>query len=162
MALRQLTMAPRTRAQLAEKLAAKDVPEQVATDVLDRFEEVGLVDDGAFAEAYVHSRSRQRGRRALAQELRRKGVEDEVAREAVEAVDDEVEEAAARELLRRPLAASRGLERAARQRRLAGVLARRGYPPGLVMRLVREAIGEDEHHEADGEHETDGTGTAPG
>ncbi|NAZ85073.1 RecX family transcriptional regulator [Kineococcus sp. T90] len=137
-------MAPRTRAQLAQKLAAKDVPEPVATDVLDRFEEVGLVDDGAFAEAYVHSRIRSRGRRALAQELRRKGVEDQTARDALEAVDDDSEERAARELLRRPLAATRGLERAARQRRLAGVLARRGYPSGLVMRLVREAIGEDE------------------
>ncbi len=143
-------MAPRTRAQLAEKMAAKDVPEQVATDVLDRFEEVGLVDDGAFAEAYVHARSRHRGRRALAQELRRKGVDEQTAREALEGVDDATEEQAARELLRRPLAASRGLERAARQRRLAGVLARRGYPPGLVVRLVREALGEDEAAEADG------------
>ncbi len=141
-------MAPRTRAQLAERMVAKDVPEQVATDVLDRFEEVGLVDDGAFAEAYVHSRSRSRGKRALAQELRRKGVDEETARDALEGVDAETEEQAARDLLRRPLAASRGLDRATRQRRLAGVLARRGYSPGLVMRLVREALGEDEAAEA--------------
>ena len=72
-ALRQLTMAPRTRKQLAEKLAAKEVPAEVALEVLDRFEEVGLVDDKAFAQGWVHSRSSGRGRRALAQELRTQG-----------------------------------------------------------------------------------------
>ena len=137
-------MAPRTRAQLAEKMAAKDVPEQVATEVLDRFEEVGLVDDAAFAAMFVTARQGNRGRRALAQELRRKGVDDDTARDALESVDDATEEAAARALLRRPLAATRGMDRAKRQRRLAGVLARRGYSPSLVMRLVREELGAEE------------------
>ncbi|NAZ74761.1 RecX family transcriptional regulator [Kineococcus sp. T13] len=136
-------MAPRSRAQLAQKMAAKDVPEQVAQDVLDRFEEVGLVDDRSFAQSWVHSRQGHRGRRALALELRRKGIADETAQDALEEVDDSIEEQAARTLLRRPLAATRGMDAVKRQRRLAGVLARRGFPPGLVMRLVREELAAD-------------------
>src|SRR3954466_11079789 len=77
--LRQLTMAPRSRAQLADKLAERGADEAVAERVLDRFEEVGLVDDEAFAQLLVRSQRAGRGlgRRALAHELRRKGVEHE-------------------------------------------------------------------------------------
>lgn len=142
-ALRQLAMAPRSRAQLAEKMAAKDVPESVVLDVLDRFEEVGLLDDKAFAEGFVHARQGNRGRRALAQELRRKGIDDDTAEEALEVVDDESEEVAARALLQRPVVATRGVDRAKRQRRLVGLLARRGFSPGLVVRVVRDELGLD-------------------
>ncbi|NIZ92946.1 regulatory protein RecX [Kineosporiaceae bacterium B12] len=135
-------MAPRSRAQLAEKMAAKDVPGPVSDAVLDRLEEVGLVDDAAFAGALVRTRQRSRGlaRRALAQELRTKGVDDDTAAEALAQVTDASEQAAAREVLRRPLAATRGMDPARRQRRLTGALARRGYSAGLAFRLVREAL----------------------
>src|SRR4051795_7655976 len=79
--LRQLTMAPRSRAQLADKLAERGAPDDVAARVLDRFEEVGLIDDAAFADMLIrsHRASRGLGRRGLAHELRRKGVDDETA-----------------------------------------------------------------------------------
>jgi regulatory protein len=133
-------MAPRSRAQLAEKMAAKDVPADIAVEVLDRFEEVGLVDDRAFAAGYVHSRSSGRGRRALAQELRRKGVDDETAAQALEAVDHDTQTAAARDLVRRKLRSTAGLDRAVRERRLFGMLARRGFPTDVVLRVVREEL----------------------
>ena len=144
--LRQLTMAPRSRAQLAEKLAARNVPADVAREVLDRFEEVGLVDDAAFAEVLVRSRQQMRGlaRRSLAQDLRRKGVDDEVARTALAAVSDEDEEAAARELVRRKLRTTRGVEPVKRAQRLAAMLARKGYGAGLAYRVVREALAEED------------------
>jgi regulatory protein len=140
--LRLLTMAPRTRAQLAEALRRRDVPEDVAEGVLGRFTDVGLIDDEAFARAWVESRHTGRGlaRRALAAELRRRGVADETVNEAVAALDPEAEENAARELVARRLAATRGQDPAKRMRRLVGVLARKGYPPGLAYRLVREAL----------------------
>ncbi|WP_416211189.1 regulatory protein RecX [Kineococcus halophytocola] len=141
-ALRQLTMAPRTRAQLADKMAAKEVPADVAVEVLDRFEEVGLVDDRAFADGWVRSRSVGRGRRALAQELRRKGVDDETAAQALEAVDHDTQLEAARDLVERKLRSVRGLERAVAERRLFGMLARRGFPTDVVLRVVREALEE--------------------
>ena len=139
-------MAPRSRAQLEDKLAAKDAPPDVVQRVLDRFEEVGLVDDVVYAEMLVRSQHAGRGlgRRALAHELRRKGVDDEVAREALEQVDADDEEQTARALVARRLPATRGLPRDKRIARLAGMLARKGYPGGLAMRVVREALDADQ------------------
>ncbi|MFB9378022.1 regulatory protein RecX [Kineococcus gynurae] len=142
-ALRQLTMAPRSRAQLADKLAAKNVPAEVADSVLDRLTEVGLVDDVAFAQGFVATRRGQRGRRALTQELRRKGVDEELAAEVVGEVDDASQEEAARVLVRRKVATMRGLDDQVRVRRLAGMLARRGFPSDVVMRVVRQEVAAD-------------------
>jgi regulatory protein len=140
--LRQLTGAPRTRAELATALRKKGVPDDVATAVLDRFVDVELIDDAAYADSYVGTRHRERGlaRSALRSELRRKGVDHEVAREAVEQIDPETELATARALVARKLAATRGLPAEARVRRLAGMLARKGYPAGTSYRVVREAL----------------------
>ncbi|HLT84776.1 MAG TPA: regulatory protein RecX [Phototrophicaceae bacterium] len=150
--MRQLAAAPRSRAQLAEKLASRDVPDELAERLLDRFEEVGLVDDAAYAEMLVRTRHEERGlaRRALAHELRRKGVAPEVAEQALEQIDDEDELAAARDLAVRKARASRGLDRDRRRRRLAGMLARKGYSPGVAMRAVDEALAA-EGEEPDGE-----------
>ncbi|WP_352231417.1 RecX family transcriptional regulator [Actinomadura sp. NBRC 104425] len=143
--LRMLTAAPRTRAQLADALRRKKVPDEVAERVLGRFTAVGLIDDEAFAQAWVQSRHRGRGlgKRALAAELRRRGVADETVKEAVQSLGPEEEERTARELIARRLPATRGLDTAKRTRRLVGVLARKGYPPGLAYRVVREVLEED-------------------
>ncbi|MEU7884770.1 recombination regulator RecX [Microbispora bryophytorum] len=140
--LRLLTMAPKTRAQLAEALRKRDVPEEAANAVLERFSEVGLIDDEAFAAAWVSSRHTGRGlaRRALAQELRQRGVAEETVKDAVGRLDPDEEAETARRLVDRKLAATRGVEPRARMRRLAGMLARKGYSPGLAFRVVREAI----------------------
>jgi len=140
--LRKLTAAPRTRAQLADDLRRRAVPNDVATKVLDRFTEVGLVDDRAFADGWVRSRHAQRGlsRRALANELRNKGVADDLVAEAVGGVGDDDELRAAEELVARRLPALRRFDRAVQERRLVGMLARKGYPGGLAMRVVRAAV----------------------
>ncbi|GII33215.1 recombination regulator RecX [Planotetraspora mira] len=140
--LRLLTMAPKTRAQLAEALRKREVPEAAAQAVLERFSEVGLIDDEAFAAAWVSSRHIGRGlaRRALAQELRHRGVEEETVKEAVDRLDPEQELETARALVARKLAATRGADPKTRTRRLAGMLARKGYSPGLAFRVVREAL----------------------
>jgi regulatory protein len=126
-------------------MASRDVPAEAADAVLDRFGEVGLIDDTAFADAWVETRHRGRGlgRRALAQELRRKGVEDEVAQVALDQLNPETEEATARALVARRLAATRGVPTQTRIRRLGGMLARKGYPQGLAVRIVREALAEE-------------------
>lgn len=142
--LDQLTGQARSRKQLADKLAQKNVPLDLATRLLDRFEEVGLVDDTAFARQWVSSRQSGRGlaRRALAQELRRKGIDDETAREALAEVDPGDEEAAARELVRKKLRSMSALAPEVKTRRLVGMLARKGYSPGLAFAIVRSEIGE--------------------
>jgi regulatory protein len=140
--LRKLTAAPRTRAELAADLAARDVPADAAEQALDRFTEVGLIDDAAFADAWVRSRHSTRGlsSRALQRELRNKGVDDETVSAAVDVIDPESELETAAALVARRMPSTRSLDRAARTRRLVGMLARRGYDGGLAMRVVRDAL----------------------
>jgi regulatory protein len=141
--LDQLTGRARSRSELATKLARKRVPPEIATKLLDRFEEVGLVDDAAFAREWVESRHTSRGlaKRALSVELRRKGVDDEVIAEAVSEVSADDEDASARELVRRKLRSLSRFDDATKTRRLQGMLARKGYPSAVVFRVVREEVG---------------------
>ena len=140
--LDQLTGQARSRRELAEKLAKRNVPDEIATRLLDRFEEVGLVDDEAFARQWATSRQSSKGlaRRALAQELRRKGIADEVAREALDELDPADEEAAARALVQRKLRTMSRFDDTTKARRLLGMLARKGYPSGLALAVVRAEI----------------------
>jgi SOS response regulatory protein OraA/RecX len=143
--LRALTGTAKTRKQLAELLAKKDVPVEAANAVLDRFTEVGLIDDAAFAAAWVTSRQSGRGlaRRALASELRAKGVDGEVAAAAVAEVDPQDEWDSARRLVERKVPSMRRLDRVTAERRLMGMLARKGYNGGLAAAVVREALDSD-------------------
>ncbi|MCH5675302.1 recombination regulator RecX [Streptomyces gilvus] len=143
--LRLLTGTPRTRKQLADALRKREIPDEAAEEVLSRFEEVGLINDSAFADAWVESRHHGRGlaRRALAQELRTKGVDSTLIDAAVGQLDSEQEEETARELVARKLRSTRGLDRDKRLRRLAGMLARKGYPEGMALRVVRRALEEE-------------------
>jgi regulatory protein len=140
--LRALTGTPKTRQQLADLLTKRGVPDDAAEAVLDRFTEVGLIDDAAYARAWVSSRQAGRGlaRRALSAELRAKGVDPEVAAEAVEQVDDEDERAAAQRLVERRMPSMRRLDRVTASRRLMGMLARKGYNGGLAAAVIREAL----------------------
>jgi regulatory protein len=162
-ALRLLASAPRSRAQLAEAIAGRDVPEDVARAVLDRFTEVGLIDDAAYAQTLVRSRHADRGlsRRALGEELRRKGIAVDVASEALAALDADTELETARRLVERKLAATAGLDTQTRIRRTVATLARKGYPPGVVLALIRDQLagegilsslsdGSDDGQEAEG------------
>ncbi len=142
--LDSLTGQARTRKELADKLATREVPDEVATELLDRFTEVGLIDDSAYARQWVESRHRSRGLapRALAQELRRKGIGDEEAKEALEQIDDDDQRSAARALVEKKLRSMSGLDRQVATRRLAGLLARKGYAAGLAFSVVREVFAE--------------------
>lgn len=144
--LRQLTASPKSRKQLETKLAERDIPAESAAAVLDRFEEVQLVDDAEFAQLWVRSRSQSKSlaRGALRRELAEKGIAPDLAAEALEQVSDEDELEAARELARRKLQRSADLaDRTVRDkqtRRLVGMLARKGYSPSLGFRVANEVI----------------------
>jgi len=143
--LRLLTIAPRTRAQLAQALHRRGVPDEAAETVLSRFADVGLIDDAAFARAWVESRHYSRGlsRRSLSAELRRQGVQTEEIREAVDTLDPEQEVATARRLVEQKMAGTRAQPPEVRIRRAAGTLARKGYPAGLVFRLIKEVLEQE-------------------
>ncbi len=140
--LDQLTGRARSRRELADKLRSKDVPPEIAERLLDRFTEVGLVDDEAFARTWVSDRQRSKGlaKRALTQELRRKGVDDEIVREVLADVDPDTEEQAARLLVRKKLRSLSRVDDTTATRRLVGMLARKGYPPGLAYSIVRDEL----------------------
>ena len=140
--LRLLTIEPRSRSQLAEALRRRHIPGPAAEAVLDRFTEAGLIDDPAFARAWVESRHHGRGlsRRALSAELHRRGVADEDVHNAIDLVDDDQEAATARRLIAGKVRATQGQPPVARVRKLMGVLARKGYGAALAYRVVREAL----------------------
>jgi regulatory protein len=152
-----LTGQARSRKELADKLAKKDVPGEIAARLLDRFEEVGLIDDEAFARAWIESRQPGKGlaRRALAQELRRKGIDDEIAREALDEIDPDDEEAAARALVRKKLRSVQGLDQPKATRRLVGMLARKGYAAGLAFAIVKDELGRGGEADPDVELDAD-------
>lgn len=146
-----LTGQARSRKELADKLAKKGVPPELAMRLLDRFTEVGLIDDAAFARSWVESRHRSRGLapRALAQELRRKGVDDETAKEALEQVDEADQRTTAQAMVRKKMRSLHGVDQATATRRLAGLLARKGYSAGLAYSVVREVLAESGFDESD-------------
>jgi regulatory protein len=149
--LKLLTSAPRTRAQLAAALRRRRVPDEIAESVLARFAEVGLIDDAAFAKAWVESRHHSRGlaRKALAAELRQRGIGDGEVRAAVDSLGPQDEVEAARQLVLKRMAATRGRPLPTRARQLLGMLARKGYSAGLAAQVVREALEQEETDDPD-------------
>ncbi len=150
-ALRVLALRPHSRAELERKLARRGCDPQVAAEVLDRLTEVGLVDDAAYAHMLVQSRRRTNGLSgaALRRELREKGVDDELASTAIGSLDDETERARAEELVAKKLRTMGGLDPQVQARRLAAMLACKGYPAGVAYAVVRDAVNAAAEHRRD-------------
>lgn len=138
-------MRAHSRTELQQALAKRDVPADVADRVLNRMEQVGLVDDETFAGDWVASRQQRRhlSRRGLRAELTRKGIAPEIVSEAVAEVDDDAEYAAAMALVERKRASYVRLDSVVRNRRLAGLLARRGFSGSVASRVLADFSFED-------------------
>ncbi|TQF65366.1 recombination regulator RecX [Rhodococcus spelaei] len=153
--LRLLTDRARSRAELSKKLADKGYDDAVSERVLDRLTAVGLIDDAAFAAQWVHSRHTfsGKGKRALAMELRTKGVAPDVAASALDQIDGDDERDRATELVQRKLRTmsldfpvdgpgGRSSERDRAVRKLVSMLARRGYPQGMAFDVVKTELAQ--------------------
>lgn len=143
--LRLLTARARTRAELAGQLDQRGYPEDVSTRVLDRLTDVGLVDDRDFAEQWVRSRhvNAGKGKRALASELRTKGIDDGVIADALADVDGDAERVRAERLVADKLRREKLTDHADEvkvARRLVGMLARRGYHQSMAFDVVKVAL----------------------
>jgi regulatory protein len=149
--LRLLTQRARTRSELAQALRRRGVPDQAAATVLDRFVEVGLIDDDALAETVALTQHRERGlaARAVAVKLRQRGLPDSAVDAALALIDSESEREAARLLVVRKLPALQALPPETRSRRLVGMLGRRGYSLTLALDVVREVMAGELPHLAD-------------
>lgn len=135
----RLLRAPRSAARLREGMILRGVESGVTDEVIERYREVGLVDDDALAAAITRTRHREKGcaRRAIREELRRKGFEEPGIEKALGEVTDEDEREAAAALAARRWAALKGIPEEARIRRVVDALGRKGYPPGMAFSLVR-------------------------
>jgi regulatory protein len=153
-ALKLLERMRRTRAELAKRLRAKGHEGAVVEGVLDRLAAVGLVDDIEYARAFLVERwgRRAAGWTRLRLELRKRGVRDDdiaAARERFEAESGGADEAAtARRVAEQAAGRMRGLEPRVRQRRLYGLLARRGFAPDTIRQALQLA-GDDTDPETD-------------
>lgn len=149
--LRQLSMAPRSRAQLEKKLRQRGCPDEVAARVLDRMTEVGLVDDETYAELLVRSKQEAKGlsRTALAHELRKQGIDQDIADGALGGISVEDERARAEQIVAKKLRTMHGLEPDVQARRLAGLLARKGYSGEIAWPIIRDAVNGSLEHQRD-------------
>lgn len=143
--LRMLDRKARSRSELADALHRKGVPDDAATKVLDRFAEVGLIDDAALAESMAASAHRERGlaRRAVAAKLRQRGFDDDVVESAVDGMDSERERERAIDLVTRRQRSLAALPVEVQKRRLVGLLGRKGYPAGMAFEVVRDVLRDD-------------------
>jgi regulatory protein len=143
--LRLLERRARSRAELADALRRRGVPDDAACAVLDRFTEVGLIDDVALAHTVAVAQHADRGlaRRAVAGKLRSRGLPDDIIGDALTEIDTADEQRRARELVRRRRRAVAHLPPETQARRLVGLLARKGYSGGLSYQVVREELAAD-------------------
>ena len=145
--LRLLTARARTRAELAGQLTKRGYSDDVSARVLDRLAQVGLVDDADFAEQWVRSRRVKagKGKRALAAELRTKGVPGEVITAALAGIDAGAERERAEQLVRDKLRRERlnNEDEAKVMRRLVGMLARRGYGQSMALDVVSTELANE-------------------
>jgi len=134
-ALRLLAYRPRSEAEMRQRLARRDLPEEVVQETIARLREQGLLSDAAFARFWVETRDQNspRGRRLLWQELSVKGIEREVARQAIAAV---AEEDAALRAAQKKARHLQGQDYPIFRRRLGDFLLRRGFPYPTVRTTV--------------------------
>jgi regulatory protein len=147
--LRLLTARARTRAELEGQLTKRGYPDDVSQLVLDRLAQVGLVNDEDFAEQWVRTRrvNAGKGKRALAAELRTKGVDNDVIATVLADIDAGAERERAEQLVRDKLRREKlGEDDDTKvMRRLVGMLARRGYSQTMAFDVVKtELAGERE------------------
>ena len=143
--LNSLNYSAKTRKQLHDLLVDRGAVPELIREVLDRFEEVGLVNDRDYAHEWVRSRHSYRGlsRNVLKQELNQRGVDPDYIDEALEQVTTESELEAATALAAKKLKSMRDVAPAAQTRRSLAALARRGYGyevAGLAIERARSEL----------------------
>lgn len=141
-----LSMSPKTRKQLEDKLKEKNIPEPAAKEALDKMAEVGLIDDAQFAKSWVYSRHTYKGLSAMAikRELKLKGVDEEIINESLETIGYDAEWEKALEMVARKAKSTKHLEKQVRVRRLVGMLARKGYSGNIAFNAVKEILNNEE------------------
>jgi regulatory protein len=130
-----LSYRARSEKEIRQNLHKHEMPEDVIEETLERLRQAGLANDNEFAQAWVENRNtfRPRSRRALAMELRQKGLDDETVHSAISGVD---EDALAYEAAQKRQGRLKGLEWSDFRKKLSEFLARRGFPYSVIAPTV--------------------------
>lgn len=131
-ALSYLDIRPRSSKEIRDYLKRKDYPSSVVSNVLDKLEGAGLVDDMQFARVWVQWRTnaKPRSRLRLIQELKKKGLDNETIDAAIEDIDDETEIQQVEDLI-----AKHGRRYNSRQKLMA-YLSRQGYHYDIIRQAL--------------------------
>ncbi|HEU5222843.1 MAG TPA: regulatory protein RecX [Candidatus Lumbricidophila sp.] len=123
-------------------LGEHGLPADEIDEWIERYERLGYLNDVRLAEQVVHKASSRRGfgSGALRSELRRRGIDRDLAAEAVDALDGDAERANAAEVAERRARQLLGLDRATAERRLSAFLMRRGYSGDVIREAVASAL----------------------
>ncbi|WP_019640232.1 regulatory protein RecX [Paenibacillus fonticola] len=143
-ALAYLSRKPRTAYEICLRLDEKGWSEGTASDVIRRLTQEGLVDDAAYAQEWVRQRvgSHGKGKLWVRHELQQKGIAKPLIEEALNEVSEEDEYDSAFQLGLKKWKSTKG-ELMERKRKTGAFLMRRGYPGGLVAKVIRELVRQD-------------------
>jgi regulatory protein len=141
-AIQFMNYRPRTESEIRQNLQKHAVPETVQEEVLQRLQQAGLLDDRRFADAWVENRTdlHPRSRRALAYELKQRGIDQQLIQQSLEQVDDDQ---AAYQAALRQSRKLRDLDWQDFRKKMVGFLARRGFnyeTSALVVKRVWNEI----------------------
>ena len=141
-AMNMLAMRDHSSAELREKLIKRELMPEAVDDLIAKLQKSRLLNDEEFAHRYVraHRERRKLSQSALRRELGKKGIPAELISNAVDDVDGEEE--LARQVAEKKAASSRGLDYKVRERRILGMLARRGFSSTVCIKVTREVLAE--------------------
>lgn len=149
-ALRYVSRRPHAEQEIRDKLSRNRIPSEICERVIERLRDASLLDDVAFAEAWVENRRlyRPRGARALRHELRQKGVPSAAIDLALREFD---EEEAAWDAGRKAVRRYQSLPLETARNRMQGYLARRGFSYQLTRKIVHGLLPEGSGPESESE-----------
>lgn len=141
-AMNMLAMRDHSSGELREKLIKRDFLPAAVDELIDKLQKSRLLNDEEFAHRYVraHRERRKLSRSVLKRELSKKGIAPDLIAEAVDEVDGE--EDLAREVAEKKAASTRRLDYEVRERRILGMLARRGFSSSICIKVTREVLAE--------------------
>jgi regulatory protein len=139
--LKMLERGPKTSFEIAAALEKHEIPTEIANQLIERFSEVELIDDAAYAEQIAEASRRTKGlaRSAVKRKLADKGLDRQIIDQVASDISDEDELSVAIDVAVKRLGQLAKLAPEVRNRRLIGFLQRRGFGSGTVFAAIREA-----------------------
>lgn len=145
-ALNMLAMRDHSSTELREKLAKRDFDPAAIDRLITKLERSNLLDDTEFARRFAKAQreGKKLSRSALRRQLSKKGIDEDTIAGVVGEVDGgaEGEESLARDVAEKKARSTRGLDHEVRERRILGMLARRGFSSTICLKVTREVLAE--------------------